>query len=159
MRNKSGFTLIELMVTIALIAIIMAGVVPAMMEWRNNAQLSRGARQIYSDLQDARKTAIKFNRLTSVTFDEGDGTYTVSKPDPANPANLVATVRNLPPQVIIQSAEFETEDDNNALFNNMGFGRDNTNADNSGEVTIVQTSGRQRTSTIRVETSGNIRIQ
>ena len=127
MRNKSGFTLIELMVTIALIAIIMGGTIPAMITWRNNAQLSRGARQIYSDLQNARKMAIKNNRLAGVSFNVSGNKYVVFL-DINDAGGAIGTFdlgndqvideKTLPPNVELDSADFTTFN-NVAIFNNL----------------------------------------
>lgn len=159
MRNQSGFTLLELMITIGIIAIIMAGVVPNMISWRNNAQLSAGARQIYSDLQGVRKVAIKTNRIATVDF--GASTYTLSLPSLQDPSVIETTSRDLPPGVIINSALFASPDydDNRASFNGLGFARDFLNNANSGTVTIRLAGGSNRASRITVDSGGSMSIQ
>jgi prepilin-type N-terminal cleavage/methylation domain-containing protein len=146
MRKQSGFTLMEMMVVIAIIAIVSAFTVPNMIAWRNNAQLSAGVRQIYSDLQGARKLAIKSNSMTFVIFDVGADTYSVA-----------GRVRTLPPGLIIDSAVFTAAGDNIASFNGQGFDRDFLDANNSGAVTISWNGSRFRT--IAVSSGGSIRIQ
>ena len=44
MRNNNGFTLMELMVTIAIIAIIAVTAIPSMIGWFPRYRLSTGAR-------------------------------------------------------------------------------------------------------------------
>jgi prepilin-type N-terminal cleavage/methylation domain-containing protein len=144
MRNQSGFSLMELMVVIAIIAIVSALTVPNLIAWRNNAQLSRGARQIYSDLQDARKIAIKNNTLITVDFDAGSESYTILRGD------SVLASRDMPPGITIAALA------NVASFNSLGFGRDFSSADNNGAVTISRSGG--RTVTIQVSSGGSIRI-
>ncbi|MEW6079311.1 MAG: GspH/FimT family pseudopilin [Thermodesulfobacteriota bacterium] len=149
MRNKSGFSLMELMVVIAIIGIVSALTVPNLITWRNNAQLSRGARQIYSDLQDARKIAIKNNTVITVNFDAGSESYTILR------GGSVLATRNMPPGINIEGAVF-TALGNVASFDSLGFGRDFFSADNSGAVTISRSGG--RTVTIDVSSGGSIRI-
>jgi prepilin-type N-terminal cleavage/methylation domain-containing protein len=170
MRNQSGFTLTEMMVVIAIIGIVSAFTVPNLIAWRNNAQLSRGARQIYSDLQDARKMAIKNNRTTAIDFggniytlfyDIGDTVGVLDGGDqpliPSSDGDPWAKSRKtMPPGVTIDSAVFLASG-NIASFNSLGFGRDFFNVDNSGAVIISRNGG--RTITIRVDSGGSIRIQ
>ena len=146
MRNRSGFTLVEMMVVIAIVGIIAAAVVPNFIGWRNNAKLSQAARQVYSDLQTARTTAIKTNSTVSVDFDTGANNYT-----------LRGKVRGLPAGVVLSNVNF-TASGNVATFNNLGFGRTFFDAQNGGTITVTLAGG-QRSSTIQVDTSGNIRIQ
>lgn len=146
MRKQSGFTLMEMIITVAIIGIIMAGVVPNMIGWRNNARLSQAARQVYSDLQGARSRAIKTNRTVQIVFDNAADTYSVN-----------GTTRRLPGGIEMDSAVFNAQGDGTASFNNYGFGRDNQNADNGGQI-VISLAGGSRSSTISVFPSGNIRI-
>ena len=159
MRNQSGFTLLELMMAIGIIGIIMAGVVPNIISWRNNAKLSAGARQIYSDLQGAKKVAIKTNTIATVDF--GASAYTLSLPSLQDPSVIETISRDLPPGVIINSALFASPDyaDNRASFNGMGFARDFLNNTNSGTVTIRLAGLSNRASSITVDSGGSMRIQ
>ena len=78
-KKQSGFTLMELMITIAIIAILSGIAIPNAINWRNNAQVSSAARGLYSDLQSARSMAVKENRECTVTFNtSGSGSYTIS---------------------------------------------------------------------------------
>lgn len=85
MKKHAGFSLMELMVVIAIIGVLSAIAIPNAISWRNNAQVNSAARGLYSDLQNARSTAVKENRDCTVSFDtSGRGSYTVSmagKPD------------------------------------------------------------------------------
>ncbi len=68
-RRKSGFTLVEMVIVIAIIAALAATAVPAVMNWLPNYRLKKAARELYSNLQLARMTAIRNNAPCAVVFD------------------------------------------------------------------------------------------
>jgi prepilin-type N-terminal cleavage/methylation domain-containing protein len=71
MRNHQGFTLIELMVTIAVAAIIMAIAVPSMQTMRANSRVSAAANDLASDLKKARNEAILARRNQTLSAIDG----------------------------------------------------------------------------------------
>ncbi len=75
MRNDSGFTLTELIVVIAIIAVISAIAVPNLMSWLPHHRLMTATQDLYSNFQKAKLTAIKRNTNCAVTFDNSG--YTV----------------------------------------------------------------------------------
>lgn len=73
MENKqtnSGFSLVELMVVIGLMAIIMAIGTPVLMEWLPTYRLKGASEDLVGNLNKAKMEAIKRNRLCVVLFDE-----------------------------------------------------------------------------------------
>ena len=62
-RNKSGFTMTELMTTIGIIAIISAIAVPNFISWIPKRKLGIGARDILNAVESARLTAVR-NRVS-----------------------------------------------------------------------------------------------
>ena len=77
MRKQDGFTIIELIVVIAVIGIIAAIAVPDFMSYLPDARLKSAARDVYSNLQMAKMGAIKSNSSWAVVFNASDGTYQV----------------------------------------------------------------------------------
>ena len=75
MRIDSGFTLLELMILIAIIGIMSAIAVPSTLQWRENSQLRSAVQSVYSDFQRAKLEAAKRNTDCAVLFN-GTG-YTV----------------------------------------------------------------------------------
>jgi len=75
LSKKSGFSLIELMMVIAMIAIIVSIAVPGFISWRQKAQLGRFARDIYSSFQKAKMEAVRQNRDCTVSFNQGACDY------------------------------------------------------------------------------------
>ena len=78
MHKNSGFTITELMVTIAVIAILASLAIPNFIAWLPNYRLRSGAEEIQSTLQFARITAIKRNATATVAFDIANETYRAS---------------------------------------------------------------------------------
>ncbi|MBN2644477.1 MAG: GspH/FimT family pseudopilin [Desulfuromonadaceae bacterium] len=74
--NKKGFTLIELIIVIALMAILMAFAAPSMIQWRESAQVKEVARDILGGLRQARSIAITNNQNVTATIDPDGHTLT-----------------------------------------------------------------------------------
>lgn len=80
--NKAGFTLIELMIVIAIIGIVSAIAAPNFRTYMAERRLSGAARMVMSDLMAARQKAVTQNNRFSVTF---SGTqYTILDDDNDN---------------------------------------------------------------------------
>jgi len=72
----SGFTAMELLVAIAVVAVVLAVAIPSFMSWLPTLRLSSAARQVATDLQVARMKAISQNTSNTVTFSTSTGVYT-----------------------------------------------------------------------------------
>ncbi|MDY6830246.1 MAG: GspH/FimT family pseudopilin [Thermodesulfobacteriota bacterium] len=161
---KKGFTLMELMVVVAITAVIMAIAIPNVVSWRNNQQLSRAARQVFVDIQATRMSAVKYNQFAFIQFDTGNGTYVAWRDSPAGAASGVldpgddpVILRgNMPPGVEMSAAAFSAPNGDTAGFSPMGLCRWPTGAFRSGSVTV--TNG-VRDSRIIVNESGSIRTE
>ena len=77
MKVKRGFTLIELMVVIVVIATLTAISVPNFLAYLPNARLKRAARELYSNMQLSKMGAIKQNTAWAIVFDKTDDKYQV----------------------------------------------------------------------------------
>jgi len=75
MRKDSGFSLIELMTAIAILAILAAIAIPGYIGWLPNYRLRSGARDLQSTMQLARLRAVKENRNVYISFDIGNDSY------------------------------------------------------------------------------------
>lgn len=83
-RRVSGFTVLELIVAIAIAMIVLGIAVPSFMTWLPTLRLSSGARQVATDLQVARMKAISQNtrfRMSFVGSIPGATSYQIQKYD------------------------------------------------------------------------------
>ena len=77
MQKKSGFTLIQLTIVIALLAILTAVGAPKFLSWLPKYRLKSAARDLYSNLHLAKMSAIKTNKNCRVKYYKNPDRYTV----------------------------------------------------------------------------------
>lgn len=75
--DKKGFTLVEVMVVIAIVGIVAVIAVPSMTGWRSDRQLRGAINNLASDIQLARLKAIREAEVVSVVFDTTNNGYTL----------------------------------------------------------------------------------
>ena len=68
-KRESGFTLIEMMIVIAVLTIMASIAIPNFMSLLPGMRLNGAARQVMGDLMAARMKAVKLNKRTKVFFD------------------------------------------------------------------------------------------
>jgi len=92
--NNRGFTLMEVVVTIALLSILAAISLPVTSSWRENAQKKEVAREVVSLLRRARSLALQNNQNTQVTIDLSNRQYLLAGVGSAFPKGLKVEARN-----------------------------------------------------------------
>lgn len=78
-RKNRGFTLIELFIVIALIAIVAAIASANFKTYRDKTNLREVAREISSDIQLYKQRAVAENVAYSIDFDAGGNNYTIQR--------------------------------------------------------------------------------
>ncbi len=78
MPKETGFTLVEVMVVVVLIALMGLFVAPDVMNFRPNIQLNSVSREMYGFFQNAKLAAVKNNKNCVVTFNQVVGAETFS---------------------------------------------------------------------------------
>ena len=83
MRKDCGFTLIELIIVIAIIAVFAGIAVPNFLSYMPKSRLNGAARQVMGDLMAARMKAVKLNHRVKVFF-YSDHQYKICDDDDNN---------------------------------------------------------------------------
>ena len=78
-QGQAGFTLLELIITFALIAILATIAVPSFQGIAANGNLKTAARDLAADLANLRQSAITSSRQNQLNLNLGANTYTLTR--------------------------------------------------------------------------------
>jgi type II secretion system protein H len=78
--NKEGFTLVELIIVLAIMAILSAIALPSFQNYMAQRRLSGATRELYGNLSLARLKAVTMNQWIALNIDDGHR-YTIFKDD------------------------------------------------------------------------------
>lgn len=76
-NRPQGFTLVEVMIVVAVIGILSAVAIPTYLTWMPDMRLRATARDVFSTFQKTRIDAIKANRDMAIVFDPATNTYSI----------------------------------------------------------------------------------
>ena len=74
-KRELGFTMIELVIAVAIIAIMTAIAIPGFSTWLPNYRLKSAARDVYSNMQLAKMGAVRNNGNWAIVFDTTAGAH------------------------------------------------------------------------------------
>mgnify|MGYP006200067209 CR=1 FL=1 len=114
-HKNQGFTLLEILVALAITGILAALTGPNLLAWLNSNKVQEATDSIQSALRDAQRQAIRLGRICTINFTDGTGTGpTVYRQITASEAGcLVATNTNagslsLPQEIFMVVRNFPT---------------------------------------------------
>lgn len=154
--RHNGFTLIELMVTLAVLGVLTSLAMPSFRLWMQNTQIRTAADAVLNGMQLARTEAIRRNK--AVEFALGDGSaWTVSQ---VNPRTVIQTRAR---DEGSQSAAVNVTPAGAAMVTFGSVGAPVDNADASPPITSVGITGSTaiaglRPLNITVSISGSVRM-
>ena len=154
-HKKDGFSLFELLVVVAIIAVVSAIVTPQIIGWRNSAKLRGTVDNLKGDLEMAKINAVKENSSVAVVFDATGYRVFVDRANPwvHDPDERLLRTRQLPAGVAFDFSHPSWGfTGNRTRFNSRG-----TAGTENGTAVIVNNRGEQ--SNIVVSTLGRIRVQ
>lgn len=142
--KQSGFTFHELMVIIAIMAILAAIAIPGVIGWLPKYRLGSGARDVLSAMQAARLIAIKENTGVTLDFDFAGDTFNAT-------LDSGGTVHSglMPGGIDLTDGSLGSS----VRFNKLGI----PSPAASGTLVVSDSQGRSRT--IELFVTGNSRIQ
>jgi prepilin-type N-terminal cleavage/methylation domain-containing protein len=140
-KRSSGFTMIEVLVVIVILAILSSLAIPGFTRWLPNYRLNGATRDFFSNIQLAKSLAIRDRAASSISF--SDNTYTVTRDGSATPFKTV-NLGNYGSGVSFGNGS--AADD--IKFNPMGMTM------NNDEVLVTITNTRGTLRTIRIYPSG-----
>jgi type IV fimbrial biogenesis protein FimT len=150
-HRRGGFTLIELMIAIAIMAIMMAFAVPTYQQFQASSRLKGAASQLHTDLMAMRMQAVTENKWIAMTIDDSH-TYTIFRDNQKNGsktdgANAILGIKDLHPTYF--DVTITTTAGTVTTFYPNGTG---------STVTISFTNAAGATKTITVSAAGRVKV-
>ena len=160
MKQPNGFTLLELIVVIAIAAVLSAVAIPNFIAYRSNQRLGASAREILGAIKETRMRAVIEQRTAIITFntttnsylaffDDGSGSGGVAGNEIQDGTEATIVAGELPGDIDMTGASFGTAGAKN-WFDMRGM------ASFNGSVTFANSNGLTRG--VTVLQSGHARI-
>lgn len=156
---QSGFTLVEVMVVIAIIAIMSGIAIPNFISWLPDYRLRSAARDIVSCMQLTKLRAVKENANAIVVF--GSNTYEAFFDNGAGGGNAGDRTKDAGEPGIKNAAlpagiELSNNNGNSAATLNFGF---SSKGLSTGNGTLLIENNKSNSITIALSNAGNIHVE
>ena len=143
MRKDTGFSFLEVMVVMAIMAILSAIAIPGIIQWLPKHRVGVAARDVKTTLEFARSNAIKTNSAVTVNFDWVNERLTVDS------GGTTLRTRQMPGDVDLQDIDLGTP----VTFSGHGISSE------SGQVRVENSTNATLGRSITLTIGGNSRIQ
>jgi len=147
-KRESGFTLMELMTTIAVFSILAMIAIPTFMSWLPDMRLNGAARQVMGDLMAARMNAVKVNKDTQVIF-ANNYEYEVWYDQDGDGNKDLITTKNI--QTNYHDVRFDSDNPPDPVFSPRGTATNHT-------ITLENSSDSTKTKIITISIAGRVTI-
>jgi prepilin-type N-terminal cleavage/methylation domain-containing protein len=144
--GSKGFSLIEMLVVLSILALTAIVTIPNMIAWRSGMQFRAAVNELRNDLESARTRAVKENATVTVAFVPAAGQYRMTYLDENNTPILLKS-QTLPAGVRIASG------------NNISFSTSFTSRGTAQARTIVLANQQDKTKSISISFIGKIEVK
>lgn len=148
MKSVSGFTIMEIMIVIAIIAIMSSIATPNLRNYMTQRRLNGASRQIMSDLMHARMQSVSHNNNFRVIFN-GDGKQYTILDDNNNDGDADSGEQAVGKNIQTDYPGVTFNSNNNPIFSPRGT------ASSLPTITVTNSGG---TKTITVAITGRVKI-
>jgi len=158
MRGARGFSLIEVLIVISIIAILCTIAIPSYVSWVSNRRLQSAASEVKSVIQIAKSMAVKENVNVVITFNPSARSFTAFVDDGGGGAGAGNRVRDNGER-LIRVATFQSDIGLTTSFTGHQLlidGRGFTNAVSPG---VTLTHPHQGTRIVSVGITGSSQVQ
>jgi len=154
MLHNKGFTLIELMITIAIFTVLAGFITPSFLQWRDRTKVKGDATNLRADFESAKLRAIKHNTNAVVTFPDTTsytGYVDANKNNVRDGDEIILFERNLSPGDRITENTFVGND---MAFNPRGMAN---GPSSTGTITLTSPGGHRYS--VVVSSFGRVRLE
>ncbi len=157
-KSAAGFTLIELILAMALIAILATIALPSMIQWRQNLQYKQAADGILAAMRTTKSNALAVNIQNRLECNPAGNRYRITQGNRAYNSDTWTTVKQdwvtVPNGVVVKTGDCTSDADLNIAFSPNGTATANEAA-SQGTICINDSTANKYQ--IIVNPSGRIR--